>query len=110
MKKKNEEKNSQVKFSLSNDMKVNININQTILHDRRSISLTNKKENVILSLRQSRCLSRSIRPEVFCKKGVLRDFAKFPGKHLCQSLFFNKAAGLRPVTVLKRDSDTGFFL
>ena len=29
------------------------------------------------------------------KKGVLRNFAKFAGKHLCQSLFFNKVAGLR---------------
>ena len=26
-------------------------------------------------------------------KGVLRNFAKFTGKHLCQSLFFNKVAG-----------------
>ena len=25
--------------------------------------------------------------EVLCKKGVLRNFAKFRGKHLCQSLF-----------------------
>ena len=33
---------------------------------------------------------RSTRPEVFCKKGVLRNFAKFTGKHLCQSLFFSK--------------------
>ena len=24
------------------------------------------------------------------KKGVLRNFTKFAGKHLCQSLFFNK--------------------
>ena len=31
---------------------------------------------------------RSSRPEVFCKKGVLKDFAKFTGKHLCQRLFF----------------------
>ena len=31
--------------------------------------------------------------EVFCKKGVLRIFAKFTGKHLCQSLFFNNVAG-----------------
>ena len=32
-------------------------------------------------------------PEVFCKKkGVLRNFAKFTGKHLCQSLFFIKVA------------------
>ena len=25
--------------------------------------------------------------EVFCKKGVLRNFVKFTGKHMCQSLF-----------------------
>ena len=28
---------------------------------------------------------------MFCKKGVLRNFTKFTGKHLCQSLFLNKA-------------------
>ena len=33
---------------------------------------------------------------MFCKKGVIRNFAKFTGIHLCQSLFFNKGAGLRP--------------
>ena len=49
-------------------------------------------------------------PEEFCKKGVLRNFAKFKGKHLCQSLFFNKVAGLRPATLFKKDSGTGFFL
>ena len=36
---------------------------------------------------------RSSRPDAFCQKGVLRNFAKFTGKHLCQSLFFNKVAG-----------------
>ena len=40
--------------------------------------------------------SLSSRQEVFCEKGVLRNFTKFAGKHLCQSLFFNKVAGLRP--------------
>ena len=34
-------------------------------------------------------------PEVFCKKGVLRNFAKFTVKHLCQSLLFNKVESLR---------------
>ena len=29
--------------------------------------------------------------------GVLRSFAKLTGKYLCQSLFFNKVAGLRPL-------------
>ena len=37
-------------------------------------------------------LYRSSRPEVFCKKGVLRNFTKFKGKNLCQSFFFNKVA------------------
>ena len=37
---------------------------------------------------------RSSRPEVSCKKGILRNLTKFTGKHLCQSLFFNKVAGL----------------
>ena len=36
---------------------------------------------------------RSSRREVFCKKGVLRNFTKFIGKHLYQSLSFNKVAG-----------------
>ena len=41
------------------------------------------------------------------KKGVLRNFAKFTGKRLCQSLLFNKVVGLRlwhrcfPVNFLK---------
>ena len=35
---------------------------------------------------------RSSRPEVFCKKGVLRNFKKLTGKHLCQSLFCNDSA------------------
>ena len=39
---------------------------------------------------------RSSHPEVFYKKDVLRNFAKFTGKHLCQRLFLNKVAGLRP--------------
>ena len=37
---------------------------------------------------------RRSRSEVFCKKDVLRNIAKFTGKHLCQRFFFNKVAGL----------------
>ena len=40
------------------------------------------------------------------KKSVLRNFEKFTGKHLCQSIFFNKVAGLSPrlspATLLKK--------
>ena len=45
---------------------------------------------------------RRSRPEVLYKKGVLTDFAKFTGKHLCHSLFFNKVTALKPVTLLKK--------
>ena len=34
-------------------------------------------------------------PVVFSKKGVLKNFEKLTGKHLRQSFFFNKVAGLR---------------
>ena len=29
---------------------------------------------------------------MFYRKGILENFAKLTGKHLCQSLFFNKAS------------------
>ena len=48
--------------------------------------------------------------EVFCRKDVLRNFAKFTGKHLCQSLIVSKVAGLEPATSLKRDSGKCVFL
>ena len=36
------------------------------------------------------------------RKGVLENFAKFKGKHLWQSLFCDRVAGLRPATLLKK--------
>ena len=30
---------------------------------------------------------------MFCEKGVLRNFTKFTGKHVCHCLFFNKVVG-----------------
>ena len=36
------------------------------------------------------------------KKGVLKSFAKSTGKHLCQSLFFDKVAALMAATLLKK--------
>ena len=45
------------------------------------------------------------------KESVLKNFAKFTGKHQCQSLFFNKVAGLRTATLFKKkNSSTGVFL
>ena len=37
------------------------------------------------------------------RKGVLRNYAKITGKHLCQSIFFNKVAG-RSSTLLKKEA------
>ena len=37
--------------------------------------------------------------EVLCKKSVLRNFAKFIGKHQCQSLFFNKVASVAWISI-----------
>ena len=45
---------------------------------------------------------RSSLPEVFCKKGDLRNFVKCTEKHLCQSLFFNKVADLNPAILFKK--------
>ena len=44
---------------------------------------------------------RSNTTKVFCKKVALKNFAKFTAKHLCQSPFFNKVAGLRSESLLK---------
>ena len=53
-------------------------------------SLLKYKKN----MRLESSISTSNRPEVFCKKVVLRNFTKFTGKYLCQSL--------RPATLLKK--------
>ena len=58
--------------------------------------------NVVLFEIFAELISRSSRPEVFFEKRVLKNFAKFTGKHLCQSLFFKKVAGVRPATLLKK--------
>ena len=45
-------------------------------------------QSVVLKLRSS------------SKRVALKNFAKFTGKHLCRSLFFNKVA--KPATLLKK--------
>ena len=41
-------------------------------------------------------INRSSHQRCSIKKDLLRNFTKFTGIHLCQSLFFNKVAGLVP--------------
>ena len=45
---------------------------------------------------------RSIHRRCSVRKGVLGNFARFTGKHLCQSVFLNQVAGLRPAISLKK--------
>ena len=52
---------------------------------------------------------RSSCPEVFCKKGVLENFAKVIEKHLRQSLFFNEVAGLPVCNFIKKETLTLVF-
>ena len=74
--------------------------NRKMFHEYLSILLCNNwfrikkqvKFALMCSLREIHWKNGSSRPEVFCKKIVLRNFAKFTGKHLCQGLFFNKVA------------------
>ena len=47
--------------------------------------------------------------EVFYKKTILKNFAKFKEKHLCQNLFLVSYRP-QPATLFKRDPDTCIFL
>ena len=57
---------------------------------------------------ESQLISEIVTPEershrrCSARKGLLRKFSKFTGKHLSQSFFFNKVASLRPATLLKK--------
>ena len=48
------------------------------------------------------CKDRNSHWSCSVEKGVLRNLAKFTGKHPCQSLLFNKVAGLTPAALLKK--------
>ena len=48
------------------------------------------------------CKDRSSQQRCSVKTGALGNFAKFTEKYLCQSLFLNKVAGLRPAILLKK--------
>ena len=96
--KKAQMKNAKTNFKLMSSQKVNTRnstsndqIWQTIkyivgFNQQLHISLTLLINNQRIFTRDLWHLFKSSRPEVFCKKGVLRNFTKFTGKHLCQSL------------------------
>ena len=52
------------------------------------------RTNSVIERKLGAVLARRSPPEVFCKKRVLKNFAKFTEKHLCQSHFLNKVSAL----------------
>ena len=74
---------------------------------------TNKRKYLKINMYLSQwtdCSEAAIQ-EVLWKKGVFKNFAKFKGKQLCWSLFFEKVEGLKRATLYwKRDSIIGVFL
>ena len=71
-------------FNKFADIKSEILLDERLHHEYFSM----KKfylENTFLSWKH---LFNSSRPEVFSEKGVLRNFAKIIGKHLCHRVFF----------------------
>ena len=74
---------------------LNVIITQTALFIKQEKFKKKRKEIQYL-------IHRSSHQKSSLKKGVLRNFTKFTGNHLCQGLFFNKVAGLRPANLLKK--------
>ena len=74
----------------------------TLSIESSKYSVFSRKSRLVFILKKA--LYGSSCPEVFCGKGVLRNFTKFTRKHICQSIFFNKVAGLRPATLLKKET------
>ena len=65
-------------------------------------ALNSRIENSVIKEIPTQVFFRSNHRRCSIKTDVLKNCTKFTGKHLCQGLFFNKVAGLRPVTLLKR--------
>ena len=53
--------------------------------------------------------SGSRRPEVFCKKDVIKNFPKFTGKHVCWSLSFLIKLQSETCNFIKKETPTHVF-
>ena len=60
-------------------------------------------------MKQDSTKNRSSHQRCSVRKGVLSNFTKFRGKHLCQSPFFNKVAGLK-LTLVSRSKNVSSML
>ena len=62
------------------------------------------------SQKLSRKFTEAVARSCSVKIVFLKSFAKFTGKHLCHSIFFNKVAGPSPANYWKKDFGTSIFL
>ena len=65
-----------------------------------------KTENKVIYLK----ITEAATGGYFVKKGILKNFANFTGKHLHWNFFLKKRQAVWAAALLKRDSDTGIFL
>ena len=89
---RNFEWNKKIERDVSNDTKNVTTYAYLLLNNVNPLAQRHKSRTTILRSNHRR----------FPEKECFRNFAKFTGKHLCLSLFFNKVSGLRPPTSLKK--------
>ena len=99
------------KFALSRDLV------ETIFPSRRdNFSHINSPLDFILTKRtlvsshKPLGKNKSIHSQMFFKTDALKNLANFTGKHLSWSCFLIKFQAFMPVSLLKRNSNTGVFL
>ena len=79
---------------------VQVKVSQAIIpfrFDKQKAEMINDLEYLQISKENSNSHRRCS-----IKTGVLRNFAEFPGKHLCQRLFVNKVESARLETLSKK--------
>ena len=82
----NANEESKVKVPLNKNGKIQFEPYESIKPLQNVILQTNILKKILIAPNNVISSTRSSRPEAFCKKGVLRNFTKFTGKHLCQNL------------------------
>ena len=93
------------KFYLNIFIFLNIHTNQT----SKESNIWIKRQPLISGSAVQRGFPEAV-AQMFSLKGVLKNFTKLTGKHLCWNLFFNKVTGFWTVTLWKGDSNIGVFL
>ena len=82
-------------MNLKIELKIEVNHSVYYLHTDGDVLVAFGKSRIIENIKIQSHQKQP--PEMFHKKAVVKKFARYTGKHLCWNL-------------LKRDSNTGFFL